>query len=95
MKLLRTVNDTKVYDCNVKDYFGNKVEIWHNEALNEYRLMSKNENYNQNRKQLDSIGCKNVIVQRYGEIIDITYDTFKKLSNLFDGVKHTQFQLWT
>ena len=46
--------DCRVYDCNVRDYFGNKFYIVYNELLNEVRFMAKNKEYNKTRKELDN-----------------------------------------
>lgn len=95
MKLLRTINnDIKVYDCNIRDYFGGKAEVWYNEDWDHYRLMAKYKDYKKERKKLDSIKCQHVIVPEYLEVIDITHRTLKRLDGLFPGARHTQFQLW-
>lgn len=95
MKLIRTNgNFIKVYDCNITDIFGHKIEVWHNEDMNEYRLMARNPDYKKERKRLDNIGCKNVVVPLYLEVIDITEKMLDKLNKLFPDVLHTNFQIW-
>ena len=77
----------KVYDIGVKDYFGNKFYIVHNELLNNIRFYSKNKDYNKRRKELDKRNLQYVIIQKYGEVIDITEQTYNKIQEYFQNIK--------
>lgn len=96
MKLLRKISeDTSAYDYGIKDAFGNKAEVWINEALESYTLMGKNPYYKQEQKYLDSIKCKGVHVAKHLEVIDITKMTLEKLEELFPDITYKpQFQVW-
>jgi len=79
--------DCKVYDCNVKDYFGNKIYIITNDALKEVKLMSKYKDYYKRRKFLDDKNFKHVIINKWGEVINIDIKTYNKISKIFFDYK--------
>ncbi len=91
----RDVDWIKIYDANMKDYFGHKFYILYNEIENAIRLISKNEDYRRSRKLLDSIGCMHVGISREAEVVDITRKTLEKLKQLFPDAKMTYLlQVW-
>ena len=91
----RDVDWIKIYDADMKDYFGHKFYILHNEIENAIRLISKNNEHSRRRKLLDSIGCEHVVVSREGEVIDITRKTLERLKRLFPNAKMTYLlQVW-
>ena len=79
--------DCRVYDCNVRDYFGNKFYIVYNELLNEVRFMAKNKEYNKTRKELDNRKLKHVIVSKWLEVIDIRKETYKQIETFIPYAK--------
>ena len=79
--------DCKVYDYNVRDYFGNKFYIMHNELLNEVRFMSKNKGYTKERNELDRMNLQHVIVQKWGNVIDIRKETYNQIQSFLPIAK--------
>lgn len=67
----------------LKDYFGNKIYVVIHESLEEIRLYSKNKDYKKNRKHLDAAGHRNVYTPEWGEVIDISKSTLKKIKECF------------
>lgn len=78
--------DCKVYDCNVRDYFGNKFYIVHNETLNSIRFMSKNKEYKKDRNHFDKMNLKHVIVLKWLNVIDVRIETYNQIQTFFSGV---------
>ena len=79
--------DCKVYDIDVKDYFGNKFYIVYNELSDNIRFYSKNKDYNKRRKEFDKRNLQYLIIQKYGEVIDITEQTYDKIQEYFQNIK--------
>lgn len=88
-------NDDVIAYSGFKDVFGNKIFVVVNETMNELRLYGINKDYKKQRKMLDKVKCKHVIVPKYSEVIDIDKATFRKLEQEFPNMKHTQhWQIW-
>ena len=79
--------DCIVYDCNVRDYFGNKFYIIYNTTLEQVRFMNKNKEYKKERRILDEKGLQHVIKQKWGDIIDIKKETYKQIQTFFPDAK--------
>lgn len=75
--------DCKVYDCGVKDYFGNKFYIVTNELLNQIRFMSKDKDYKKHRKALDKKNLQHVITYKWGNVINVDNKTYNKIQSIF------------
>ena len=80
-------SDCKVYDCNVKDYFGNKMYIVTNDALKELKFMGQYKDYYKRRKFLDNKNLKHIIIEKWGEVINIDIKTYNKISKIFFDYK--------
>ena len=75
--------DCVLYDCNVEDVFGHKFYVLYNEMLNQIRFVSKYSDYIKRRRLLDSKNLQHVIIQKYGEVIDISEKTYNKIQKYF------------
>lgn len=79
--------ECKVYDLKLKDIFGNKFYILHNELLNEIRFISKNNDYNKKRKYLNKKKLNNIIISKYSNIIDLDENTYNNIRTIFKNVR--------
>ena len=94
MKLVYDDNiSRKWYDVNLKDAFGRKFLVVVDDIGNWVRLIAKNKEYKKRRKQLDDMGCKNVVIPEWIEVIDITSDTLNKIKMLFPNYCYGNWQI--
>lgn len=92
MKEVYRTDDVIAYD-GFKDVFGGKIFIVINETMKELRLYGKYKDFRKRRKSLDSAKLKYVWTPEYGEVIDITELTKRKIEKLFPGYSHTEWQI--
>ena len=79
-------SNCKVYDLGVKDIFNKKFYVIQNE-LGYIRFYSKCSDYKKRRKALDDKDLQHVIIQKYGEVIDLTKQTYDKIQKVFPNCK--------
>jgi hypothetical protein len=79
--------DCKVYDFNLRDYFGNKFYVVYNELFETVRFYSKDKMYNKRRKELDKKNLQHVIIQKYVEVIDIRKETYNQIQRFLPSAK--------
>lgn len=72
----------KVYDLGVKDIFNKKFYVVQDE-LGYVRFYSKCSDYEKRRKELNNKNLQHVIIQKYGEVIDVTKQTYDKIQKIF------------
>ena len=80
-------NTCEVYDCRVKDFFGEKFYIVHNTNLDIIRFVARNKTYNKERKYMDSRKLSHVIIPKWLEVIDVTEETYNNIQVIFPGSK--------
>lgn len=89
MKELKNIEEDflegiKIYDDDIRDYFGNKCYVWVNEDLEEIRIIAKNPDYKVLRKNYPQY----VGISKWLEVIDFTEKMYQKIVNDFpDYVK--------
>ena len=92
MKEVYRDDDIVVYD-GFKDAFGGKMIVVVNETLLELRLYGKYKDFHKRRNALDRAKLKHVWTPEYGEVIDITEATMKRIDKLFPRYIHTEWQI--
>lgn len=85
--------EIKVFS-GVKDVFGNNVLILVNDDLGEFRTVSKNKEYEKQKKELAAKKLSHVIPEKYLTVIDFTADVVREMEKAFPGYRHTAFQIW-
>ena len=79
--------DCKVYDFNLRDYFGNKFYVVYNELFETVKFYSKNKTYNKRRRDLDKKNLQHITIQKYGEVIDIRKETYNQIQRFLPSAK--------
>ena len=92
MKEVYRDDDIVAYD-GFKDAFGGKMIVVVNETLLELRLYGKYKDFHKRRNVLDRAKLKHVWTPEYGEVIDITEATMKRIDKLFPRYIHTEWQI--
>lgn len=72
-------SDCQIYDLDVQDIFGGKFYILYDTVLGYVKFIAKYKDYQKRRKALDNINCKYIIIQKYGEVIDVTEKTYNQI----------------
>lgn len=85
-------DDVIAYD-GFKDAFGGKIFVVINKTMHELRLYGKYKDFKKRRKSLDREKLGYVWTPEYGEVIDITESTKRKIEKLFPGYNHTEWQI--
>lgn len=92
MKEIYRKDDVIAYD-GFRDAFGGEIFIVIHETMQELRLYGRYKDFKKRRKSLDSAKLKHVWTPEYGEVIDITEATKKKIEKLFPGFIHSEWQI--
>lgn len=79
----------KVYG-GIRDAFGKSCLLLINEDLHELRVVGKIKV----QEKKTGFSKSNVIVRKYGEVIDFTRSMVKEIENMFPGYVHTEWQIW-
>lgn len=92
MKEIYRKDDVIAYD-GFRDAFGKKMFVVINTTTSEMKLMAKYQDFESRRRNLDKNGFTYIHIPKYGEVIDITGKTQRKLEDLFPHYRHTQWQI--
>ena len=84
----------QIIDIGIEDYFGNKCYITIFDG-NFTGCIAKNKEYNKRKKYLESIGCRNVIPQKYLEVIDFNKENINKIKKYIDVPLYYTEEKWS
>lgn len=92
MKEVYRIDDVIAYD-GFKDAFGGKIFVVINETMKELRLYGKYKDFHKRRNALDRSKLRHVWTPEYGEVIDISEATKRRIEKLFPEYIHSEWQI--